>query len=152
MILLLASSIQGIFFSKPSTLIVMEILKKIIGPKSKYDKSIPYTYMARVAIIPEDKELNNFYYADTICGLIEYLDQKNIQPAECEIFGVYLKKEIPLQVKSCLDEKGHWLKKPLICSALEEHFKESLQEIYKGHVVSGPCSFDDRDTQGSGPY
>ena len=130
----------------------MDILKKIIGPKSKYDKTIPFTYMARVSIIPADEELNNYYYADTICGLIEYLDKKNIQPEECEIYGIYLKKEIPFKVKSCVDESGHWLKKPRICRALEEHFKETFQEIYKGHVVSGPCSFDDRDTRGSGPY
>jgi len=29
----------------------MGMIRKIIGPKSKYDKSIPYTYMAKVPII-----------------------------------------------------------------------------------------------------
>ena len=130
----------------------MDILKKVIGPKSKYDKTIPYTYMARVPIIPDRTELYNYYYADTICGLIEYLDEQKIEPQESEIFGVYLKQEIALEIKYCTDKQGHWLRKPFICSALEKHFKDSLKEIYKGHVVSGSCSFDDRDTQGSGPY
>lgn len=130
----------------------MDILHKIIGPKSKYNKTIPYTYMARVEIIPDNKDVYNYYYADTICGLLQYLDDKNITPEQCEIFGVYLKREIPLDIKYCTDENGQWLKKPFICSALEQHFKDTLEEIYKGHVVSGLCAFDDRDTQGSGPY
>ena len=130
----------------------MKILKKVIGPKSKYDKTIPYTYMARVQIISNDSGIYNYYYADTICGLIEYLDEKEIEPQESEIFGVYLKYEVQLEIKYCTDKHGNWLKKPFICNALEKHFKETLEERYKGHVVSGSCSFEDRDTQGSGPY
>ena len=130
----------------------MDILKNIVGPKSKYDRTIPYTYMARVAVIPGDKKVYNYYYADTICGLIEYLDEKDLEPAECEIFGIYLKCEMPLETKYCTDSRGHWLRKPFICSSLEKHFKDTMEQEYKGHVVSGPCSFDDRDTQGSGPY
>ena len=91
----------------------MGILKSVFGPRSKYDKTIPYTYMARVAIIPDDPEIDNIYFADTVCGLIEYLDGKNIQPDEVEIFGVYLKQETSLDVKYCTDADGRWLKKPL---------------------------------------
>lgn len=130
----------------------MGILKSIFGPKSKYDKTIPYTYMARVVIIPDDPEIDNIYFADTICGLIEYLDDKNIQPDEAQIFGIYLKQETPLDIKYCIDADGRWLKKPFICKSLEQHFKETLDEKYKGHVVGGNCCFDDRNTQGSGPY
>jgi hypothetical protein len=130
----------------------MDILSKIIGPKSKYNKTIPYTYMAQVTIIPGDKELYNYYYADTICGLIEYLDEKKIEPQECKILGIYLNMEIPLDKKYCTDQYNRWLRKPFICSTLERHFKETLEEIYKGHVKSGSCSFEDRNTQGSGPY
>jgi len=130
----------------------MDILKKVVGPKSKYNKTIPYTYMARVPILPENNDLYNYYYADTICGLIEYLNERKIKPQECEIFGLYLKQEVPLDIKYCTDEQKHWLRKPFICSALEQHFKATLEEEYKGHVVSGSCLFEDRDTQGSGPY
>ena len=36
----------------------MSILTKVLGPKSKRDKSLPYTYEARVTII-EGEELYN---------------------------------------------------------------------------------------------
>jgi hypothetical protein len=54
----------------------MGIIKNFIGPKSKYDKTIPYTYIAKVQIIEgvTDENMMNYYFSDTICGLIEYLD------------------------------------------------------------------------------
>ena len=60
----------------------MNIIKKIIGPRSKYDRSLPYTYMARVPVIEGDDELFSHYFADTICGLVEYLDKNDIKPDE----------------------------------------------------------------------
>jgi len=74
----------------------MGIVRKILGPKSKYDKSIPYTYFAKAPIVEGDESLVNYYFSDTICGLIEYLDESNINPEEVELFGCYLKKEIPI--------------------------------------------------------
>ena len=61
----------------------MSIIEKIIGPRSKYDKSLPYTYMARVPVIEGDEELFSHYFADTICGLIEYLDKNQIIRSNC---------------------------------------------------------------------
>lgn len=40
----------------------MGLVRKIIGPKSKYDKTIPYTYMAKVPIIEGDDDLANYYF------------------------------------------------------------------------------------------
>ncbi len=54
----------------------MGIIRKFLGPKSKYNKSLPYTYMAKVPIIEGDDELFSHYFADTICGLVEYLAKK----------------------------------------------------------------------------
>lgn len=34
----------------------MGIIKNFIGPKSKYDQSIPYTYIAKVPIIEGDED------------------------------------------------------------------------------------------------
>lgn len=130
----------------------MNIIKKFIGPKSKYDKTIPYTYVAKVQIIEGDESLLHHYFADTICGLIEYLDENNINPDEVELFGCYLKKEIPLDKKYCTSEDGKWLKRPDICHSLETHYKETLEEQYKGHVELGECSYEDRDRKGSGPF
>lgn len=62
----------------------MGIVRKILGPKSKYNGSIPYTYFAKVSITTGEKYLANYYFADTICGLVEYLDDNNINPEEVE--------------------------------------------------------------------
>jgi len=129
----------------------MGIVRKILGPKSKYDKSIPYTYFAKAPIVEGDESLVNYYFSDTICGLIEYLDESNINPEEVELFGCYLKKEIPIDKKYCLSEVGKWLKRPDICASLEMHYQKTMEEQYKGHVALGDCSFDDRGRKGLGP-
>ena len=132
----------------------MGIIKIFIGPKSKYDQSIPYTYIAKVPIIEGDKDesMMNYYFSDTICGLVEYLDENNIKPEEVELFGCYQKREIHIDKKYCLSEDGRWLKRPEICHSLENHYQSTMEEQFKGHVELGECSFDDRDRQGSGPY
>ena len=60
----------------------MGILKKFVGPVSKYDDTIPYTYIAKVKILDRDDDLVNHYFADTICGVIEYLAANNM-PSPC---------------------------------------------------------------------
>ncbi len=82
----------------------MGILKKFVGPISKYDDSIPYTYIAKVRIIERDDSLVNHYFSDTICGLIEYLNSHNILPEDSELFACYQKKEIPIDKKYCLSD------------------------------------------------
>ena len=130
----------------------MGIIRKVLGPKSKYNSTLPYTYIAKVAVIEGDDNLFNHYFADTICGLIEYLQERGIKPEEVELSGCYRDKEIPIDKKYCLSETGDWLKRPDICHSLETHYKESMEEQYKGHVELGECSFEDRDREGSGPY
>lgn len=130
----------------------MGIVRKILGPKSKYDKSLPYTYMARVPALEDDKDLYNFYFADTICGLIDYLNEQEIGPEEVEILGLYKKEEIPLEIKNCISSDGKWLSRPEICRSLEEQYRKILEERYKGHVELDTCSFDDRERKGSGPF
>jgi hypothetical protein len=130
----------------------MGIIRKFIGPKSKYDKTIPYTYTAKVQIIEGDEDLVHHYFADTICGLIEYLDENNISPKVVKLFGCYLKQEIPLDLKYCISEDGKWLKRPAICHSLEAHYRDTLEEQYKGHVELGECSYGDREREGSGPF
>jgi hypothetical protein len=130
----------------------MGVIRKFLGPKSKYDKSIPYTYMARVPVLEGEEDLYNFYFADTICGLIEYLDEQEMSPKEVEILGLYKGEEIPLAIEVCISEKGKWLSRPDICKSLEEQYKNTLEKKYKGHIVVGSCSYEDRDRKGSGPY
>ena len=130
----------------------MGIVRKILGPKSKYDSTLPYTYVAKTAVIEGDDSLFNHYFADTICGLIEYLNEHNIKPEDVQLFGCYRDKEIPIDKKFCLSETGSWLKRPKICHSLETHYKESMEEQYKGHIELSECSFEDRNREGSGPY
>ncbi|MCB0744239.1 MAG: hypothetical protein H6613_13475 [Ignavibacteriales bacterium] len=130
---------------------MMGIVREFLGPKSKYNKELPYTYMAKAFIFEDDDELVQHYFADTICGLIEYLEAKGIMPEEVELFGLYRKEEIKLDKTICTDEYGNWLQRPDICNALEEHFEETKDFLYKGHTAKEECSFDDRDRKGEGP-
>ena len=130
----------------------MGMIRKFLGPKSKYDETIPFTYMARLPAIEGDEDLYNFYFADTICGLIEYLEENEIGPDDVELFGLYRKEEIPISIDICISEEGKWLSRPEICRSLESQFRKTLEERYKGHVEIGSCSYEDRDRKGSGPY
>lgn len=120
----------------------MKLFEKLLGPKSKYDKTIPYTYEARIRIIEGGDEFNS-YFSDTICGLVEYLHQHDIKPDEVQIIEVYQERELPLEVTLFTTPNHQWLFKPDICRSLEGH--------YHGHIQAHSCSFNDRNCQGSGP-
>ena len=123
----------------------MGIVRKVLGPLSKYDKSLPYTYMAKVTVLEGDDEIANYYFADTICGLVEHLDKNQVKPEEVQLFGCYLKKEIPLDNDPLLTEDGKWLQRPELCRKLEGHHQKTMDDRYKGHEAHSDCSFDDRD-------
>lgn len=127
----------------------MSLIRTFLGPESKYDKSLPFTYLAMLPVVEGDDELYSYFFSDTICGLVEYLDKNDIEPETVQLRGVYLKQEIPLDINLCTDSKGNWLSRPDICKSLETHFKETLEERYKGHLEEGDCAFDDRSSQGS---
>ena len=132
----------------------MAFLRKVLGPVSQYDKTLPYTYMAEISIpVGEDTEdLHDHYFSSTICGLIEFLDKNNIGPDRAKLIGIYQKKEFELDKQYCTDDKGGWLKKPALCHSLETHYTKTMEACYKGHVEEGDCSFDDRDVDSGGPY
>ncbi len=129
----------------------MGLLRNIAGPKSKYDKKLPYTYRAAVTEIPGDSEITSDYFADTLCGLLDYLRDNEIDPEMTEIYGIYNKKEVRLDTSHCVSGKGKWLDRPEICRAMEKKYAETLDEIYRGHVDEGHCEFEDRDREGMGP-
>ena len=110
--------------------------------KSKHDKTLPYTYEARISLVEGD-ELYNSYFSDTICGLIDYLDSHAIQPEQVQLFEIYQGKEFPINIEYCLTEEKAWLFRPDICRSFRKH--------YKGHIEEGKCSFKDRNRTGYGP-
>jgi len=120
----------------------MNILRELIGPKSKYDKTLPYTYEARIPII-EGVEKYNCYLSDTICGLIEYLEKNEFKPGDTKIYEVFLNGEKMIEQCFYTNKEGTWLHKPELCLSLSEH--------YKGHIHEGRCSFKDRERTGIGP-
>lgn len=120
----------------------MGILEKVLGPKSKYDRSLPYTYEARVKIFEEGGEFNACF-ADTICGLVDYLRTNNRHPGEVAIFEIYQNEESPIDTRLLTAPDGAWLSKREICRAFEAH--------YPGHIHADSCSFKDRDGGCTGP-
>ena len=129
----------------------MGIIRRFLGPKSKYNTSLPYTYLAKEPIIEGDDELISYYYADTLCALVEYLEERGILPSEVELYGIYRKNEIELDKSKVTDDNGKWLLRPNICRALEDYFERTKDELYKGHKEMEECSFEDREREVDGP-
>jgi hypothetical protein len=120
----------------------MSFLEKVLGPKSKYDKSLPYVYEARIRMFEESAEYKS-YFSDTICGLIEHLHRHRIEPEGVTIFEVYREQESPIDSQLFTTSDRQWMFKPDICRAFEKH--------YPGHIADKTCSFKDRGRSGIGP-
>ncbi len=120
----------------------MSLVRRILGPDSKYVAELPYTYEARVPAIDND-ELVNSYFADTICGLVDYLEAAGITPDRVEILEIYEGREAVIPPDLYRRDAETWRKRPDICRTFSEH--------YPGHIAEGRCSFRDRDRMGIGP-
>ena len=131
----------------------MGIVETVMGPRSKRDKGLPYTYEAWVDILAGQGRVPVFdhYFSSTICGLIEYLDEKGLQPSDVRLYGVYRGRKTRLSMELFMVDDGDWVKRPALCRVLEEHYAQTHDECYRGHVDLGTCAFDDRDREGSGP-
>ncbi len=123
----------------------MGILKKVLKAGSKYDKSLPFTYFAKLYIVEGDEDLCHYYYADTICSLIEHLEKEEVEPEEVNIYSLYNDNEIKLNKDIFLSEENDWLLRPYLCRALEDYYFQTKDELYKGHCEDGECMFEDRD-------
>lgn len=124
-----------------------------VKPRSKRDRTLPYTYEGWVDILAGQgsEPVYDHYFSDTLCGLIEILDAEAVAPANVRLYGLYRGEKALLDVDLCLGPDGRWLKRPQLCHALEEHYGHTHQECYRGHVEKGRCAFEDRDRQGVGP-
>ena len=124
-----------------------------IKTRSKRDKTLPYTYEAWVDILAGRgrEPVFDHYFSDTLCGLIECLDEKEIESKNAQLYGLYRGQQTPLDTTLCTDPGGTWLSRPKLCQVLETHYEQTHEECYKGHIEKGHCSFEDRDREGSGP-
>ncbi len=120
----------------------MNILTRLFGPASKYLDDIPYTYEARVPVLDGSREYNS-YIADTICALVDYLEELGIDYHEVTIFEIYRDREKLLAIHYCTDPSGRWLSRDELC--------DSLKMYYLNHIWFCGCSFADRDQRVSGP-
>jgi hypothetical protein len=121
----------------------MSILRNVLGPKSKYDGRLPYTYEARVAVegVPG---MTQSWIDDTLCGLLEKLAEEDVSPADATLREVRPDGEVPILVSHCVGPDGKWLVRPAACRVFEEH--------YAGHEKTGRCCYRDRSRAADGPF
>ncbi|HQN09933.1 MAG TPA: hypothetical protein PK569_20390 [Thermoanaerobaculia bacterium] len=121
----------------------MSIREKVLGPTSKYDRRLPYTYEARIAVagVPG---MTESWIDDTLCGLLEKLAAEKTEPADVTILEVRPEGEVPVDVAHCLGADGTWLRRPEACRVFEEH--------YAGHERTGRCCYRDRSREADGPF
>jgi hypothetical protein len=121
----------------------MSILRDVLGPKSKYDRSLPYTYEARVAVTGVEG-MTESYVSDTLCALLERLGDERAEPADVTILEIRPEGEFPVLLEHCVGASGRWLRRPEACRSFEEH--------YTGHERTGRCCYRDRSRSTDGPY
>jgi hypothetical protein len=120
----------------------VSILRNVLGPVSKYDHRLPYTYQARVDTgLPG---MTESYVSDTLCGLLERLADEKIAPGEATLLEIRPEGEFPILVEHCVAADGSWLRRPEACRSFEAH--------YAGHEKSGRCCYRDRSRAADGPF
>ncbi|MCL4837983.1 MAG: hypothetical protein KJ058_08465 [Thermoanaerobaculia bacterium] len=121
----------------------MNIRQRILGPSSKYDHRLPYTYEARVAVTGVPGMTESFQ-SDTLCALLERLGDEQVEPAEVALFEIRPEGEVPIAVGDCLGADGSWLRRPEACAMFER--------LYAGHERRGRCCYRDRSRAVDGPF
>ena len=122
-------------------------------PNSKRDRTLPYTYEARIDVLDgkSTEPVWHYYFCDTLCGLIEFLADEGMVPDKVKLYGVFGKEQTLLDNDLLTDDDGHWLERPELCRVLEKHYEHTQKECYRGHVEKGHCAFEDRDGESLGP-
>ena len=121
----------------------MGILQDALGPKSKYDPRLPYTYEAKVSVAGVPGMTQSFV-ADTLCGLLERLADEGVGPGEARLREIRPDCEVPILAEHCLNADGEWLQRPEACRMFEK--------LYAGHERHGRCCYRDRTRAADGPF
>ena len=98
--------------------------------------SYPYTYQAIVNIIDEDDSIQVSYFADTICGLVTFLNKRGEEPGRTKIFEIYQGEETLIPDHCYLGEDGRWLSRQQLCHPMTSRYGEPSME--------GSCPFRGR--------
>lgn len=124
-----------------------------LRPRSKRDKSLPYTYEAWVDILQGQgrEPVYDHFFSETLCGLIECLEEEGIDAGNVRLFGLFRGEHTRLDNRLCTDGEGRWLRRPELCRVIDEHYEHTHEESYRGHVEEGSCAFEDRDRKSTGP-
>ena len=131
----------------------MSILRKWLGPPSRYQRDIPHTYEARTDALrgqgttPEIQST----FCETLCGLVEVLGARGFDPDEVEVFAVFHHQTVPLDISMLCDVAGRWMVRPSLCRALEQLYEATGDDRYRGHVEASACRYEDRSRRGIGP-
>lgn len=122
----------------------MRMIRKVLGPQSKYDRSIPFTYEARIDVLHgmSDTPEQVSCFSDTVCGLVEYLEDNDVDPDDVELYQIFEEDEMLLKKKYVVSKAGKWMFRPQIC--------KSLKDKFKGHIDETRCDYRDRDRMGEG--
>jgi len=121
----------------------MSFLRDVLGPKSKYDHRLPYTYEARVRVSGVEG-MTESYVSDTLCALLERLAGEKAGTSEVTILEIRPEGEFPVLLEHCVDADGKWLRRPGACRSFEAH--------YAGHEKTGRCCYRDRSRETEGPF
>ncbi|MDP6978459.1 MAG: hypothetical protein QF570_07645 [Myxococcota bacterium] len=113
----------------------MGIVRRIVGPRSKYIKDLPYTYEATVTT-NEELDVKFTLVSDTVCGLVEHLKGDGVEARDVEIREIREASETLIEQSLYAEEDGTWRMRPNICRAFEQQ--------YPGHVRTNDCTFQDR--------
>ena len=121
----------------------MNIVERILGPASKSDRRLPYTYEAKVPVSGVEGMVQR-YLDDTLGGLLEALDKAGISPDEVRIVEVRPTGDFPVLIEHCTGTDERWLRRPEACRSFKAH--------YAGHTDDGRCCYVDRSREASGPF
>ena len=77
-------------------------------PPSKHDRSLPYTYEAWIDALDGagTEPVWHHYFCDTLCGLIEYLDEEEMAPDKVKLYGVFQQQQTRLDIDLLTDGSG----------------------------------------------
>ena len=131
----------------------MGLVRKALGPRSKYERDIPYTYEARVDVLhgQGSEPLLEYYFSDTLCGLVELLADLDIEPPRASILSVFGGEALELD-NGVFTRDGHWVQRPELCRLLEAHYGATGDRRYAGHAEHHACRYEDRNRAGHGPF